>query len=121
MSAGLPGFGLGGVFFIVSALLAPALELVRTARGRSSRERWRRVGRHFALALAMVVTIEATLHAMRVAIVLAGIAGPRSSAAGLLGPLPPVALTVALLATLLLLAKGAELVLTARAHARRRP
>jgi len=40
MTAGLPGFGLGGVFFIISALLAPFVELIMTARGRSSRARW---------------------------------------------------------------------------------
>ena len=41
MSAGLPGLGLGGLFFILSALLAPLLELGRPVRGRSSRA-WRR-------------------------------------------------------------------------------
>jgi hypothetical protein len=35
---------LGGLFFIASALLAPRVELVRTARGRSSAAAWRAVG-----------------------------------------------------------------------------
>jgi hypothetical protein len=53
VSAGLPGAGLAGLFFILSALLAVPNELVRTVRGRSSREAWLVVGRHARLALAM--------------------------------------------------------------------
>ncbi len=53
MSAGLPGLGLGGLFFVVSALVAPLFELVRmrawhqqrravaVRSGVSSRWRWR--------------------------------------------------------------------------------
>jgi hypothetical protein len=119
MSAGLPGFGLGGLFFIACALLAPILELARTARGRSSRERWRMVGRQFALAVAMIAVIELTLHAVRAVVILAGIAGARSGAADLLGPLLPAAITAILLATLLLVAKAFAVAL--RAHVRRRP
>jgi hypothetical protein len=118
MSAGIPGFGLGGLFFIACALLAPILELARTARGRSSRERWRMVGRHFALAVGMIAVIELTLDAVRAVVVLTGIAGARSSAADLLGPLLPAAITAILLVTLLLGAKGLAV---ARAQARRRP
>jgi hypothetical protein len=119
MSAGLPGFGLGGLFFIVCALLAPILELARTARGRSSRERWRTIGRHFALAVGMIAVIEVTLAAVRAVVVLAGIAGGRSNAAELLGPLLPTAITAILLATLLIAAKG--LAMAVRVQARRRP
>jgi hypothetical protein len=59
MSAGLPGFGLGGLFFVICALLAPGVELVRTARGRSSLAAWGRTGRQFALAATMVAVFEA--------------------------------------------------------------
>ncbi len=65
MSAGLPGIGLGGLFFICSALLAPVAELARTVRGQSSRERWNRVARQFAMALVMLLAIQAALLGMR--------------------------------------------------------
>ena len=54
MSAGLPGLGLGGLFFVICALLAPFAELVRTLRGRSSAARWAETLRQFGLAVAMV-------------------------------------------------------------------
>lgn len=57
MSAGLPGLGLGGLFFIASALLAPFPELWRTLRGHGSAAAWRSIGRQFAQALAMVAVI----------------------------------------------------------------
>jgi hypothetical protein len=61
VSAGLPGIGLGGLFFILSALLAPFRELALTLRGQSSRARWASAGRQFAMALAMLVAIQAAL------------------------------------------------------------
>ncbi len=61
MSAGLPGIGLAGLFFIVSALLAPFRELLLAARGRSSRARWASSCRQFAMALAMLLAIQAAL------------------------------------------------------------
>lgn len=99
MSAGIPGIGLGGLFFILSALLAPFGELARTLRGRSSRERWARVLAHFAMAVAMVLMIQATLLAIHV------VAG--APALALMGlPL----LTSGLLALVLLAAKVTALV-----------
>lgn len=58
MSAGLPGFGLGGLLFVICALLGPFAELARTARGTSSLASWRRTWRQFALAAAMVAAFE---------------------------------------------------------------
>jgi hypothetical protein len=99
MSAGLPGIGLGGLFFMLSALLAPFGELIRTVRGRSSRERRRRVLGHFAMAVAMLVAIQATLLAIHV---VAGV-----SALALMSlPL----LTIGLLALVLGAAKATALV-----------
>jgi hypothetical protein len=54
MSAGLPGVGLSGLFVLLSALLIPVFELIRTIRGRSTLARWRTVGRHWLIAAAMV-------------------------------------------------------------------
>lgn len=57
MIAGLPGTGIGLVFFVVSALLSPIVELVALARGRSSRERWRTVSGLVLTAALVVVGI----------------------------------------------------------------
>lgn len=57
MNAGLPGTGIGGLFYVLLALLMPVRELYLTARGRSSRERWRRVLRQVAIALGIVASL----------------------------------------------------------------
>ncbi len=119
MSAGLPGFGLGGVFFILCALVvAPAVEIVRTMRGRSSVAAWRVVSRQFAMALAMVVMIDLTLRATAL---LPGI--PDSGVSqGLTGPaLEPIAISVAALAVLLIAAKLVAIALKPRRPLRRSP
>ena len=64
MSAGLPGCGLGGLFFVICALLAPVRELVRTVQGRSSAEAWAQTMRQFGIALAMVVAFDLTRRAV---------------------------------------------------------
>lgn len=85
MSAGMPGLGLGGLFFVLSALFAPFVELGRTAQGRSSAAAWRQVGRQFAMALTMVLVVAPFV------------------------PWVPAGITAALLAAVLLAAKGAQL------------
>lgn len=116
MTAGLPGLGLGGVFFILSALLfAPAVEAVRTIRGQSSLAAWKKVGRQFAMALAMVAAIELTL---RGAVLLPGIS-KTGAAEGLTGPaLQPIAISIAALVTLLLSVKLVALLLRPRPNRR---
>lgn len=54
MNAGLPGTGIGGVFYLISALLMPFIELFRTLRGESSVERWLSVFRQLAMAAAIL-------------------------------------------------------------------
>ena len=98
MSAGLPGIGLGGLFFIASALLAPVWELVLMARGRSSSERWGRVWRQFGMALAMLASIQASLALVSFAI---GVSVLRLSAVP--------AISLAVLALVLVVAKAAAL------------
>jgi len=61
MTAGLPGAGIGGLFFILSAYFILAVELQRTLRGRSSLARWRVVLRNVAIATAMVVAVTAVI------------------------------------------------------------
>jgi hypothetical protein len=95
MSAGLPGCGLGGLFFVVCALLAPAWEIVRTVRGRSSLAAWTQTMRQFGLALGMVAAFDLVRRAL---------------GAGSVG-LHAVAVTAAVLVSVLVAAKGLELAL----------
>ena len=60
-NAGLPGTGLGGLFYVLLALWMPVAELYATVRGRSSRARWRQVGAQFALACGIVAAVVATV------------------------------------------------------------
>lgn len=60
MNAGLPGTGIGGLFYVLLALLMPVRELYLTARGRSSRERWRVVLGQVAIALGIVASLAVT-------------------------------------------------------------
>ena len=59
-NAGLPGTGLGGLFYILLALWMPLAELYRTLQGRCSLARWRLVGMQFALACGIVAATVAT-------------------------------------------------------------
>lgn len=63
-NAGLPGTGLGGLFYLLLAFAMPVVEAVQTVRGRSSRARWRRVGAQFALACGIVVVTVASMVAL---------------------------------------------------------
>ena len=54
MTAGIPGVGLGGIFYLLLSLFMPVVELVQTMRGRSSRERWRAVTRQALMALVIL-------------------------------------------------------------------
>ena len=54
MNVGLPGTGVGGVFYVLLVTWLPARELWLTLRGRSGPERWRRVATQTALAAGIV-------------------------------------------------------------------
>lgn len=109
MTAGLPGLGLGGLFFILSALLAPVVELWRIARGRSRRGVWPAIWRQFAIAVAMIVAIELTLRGVFGLVSLAGFGN--GAAGGSISAVPVVAIgiTSGLLALVLVGAKVADL------------
>jgi hypothetical protein len=119
VSAGLPGLGLGGLFFVLSALLAPFVELIRTTRGRSSAAAWRAVGRQFALALAMVAAVELTLRSFYALADASGLAGPLSDRSPTVLALRTIGITFGLLACVLAAAKAMQLIATIRT--RRRP
>jgi hypothetical protein len=57
MTAGLPGTGIGGLYYLISALFMPLRELVLTARGQSSLERWRIVATQTIIALGIILGI----------------------------------------------------------------
>ena len=50
MTAGLPGVGIGGIFYLVSALLMPVRSLAAVVRGRPDEARWPIALRQAALA-----------------------------------------------------------------------
>jgi hypothetical protein len=119
MSAGLPGLGLGGVFFILSALIAPAVEVVRWTRGQSSAETRRTVARQFALALVMVVAVDLTLRGSLLVLAMLGLAeAPQLGLVAL--PLAPLGMTVTLMLAVLGLAKGLEVLHRRRVSRRAR-
>ncbi len=50
MIAGLPGTGVGGVFYLMSVFLMPVREMGRVLRGRSSFRRWRVIAGQMGIA-----------------------------------------------------------------------
>jgi hypothetical protein len=114
VSAGLPGLGLGGLFFLLLALLAPFVELIRTMRGRSSVAAWRAVGRQFALALTMVAAVELTLRLLYTLAAATGLAGPLSDGSPTVLAVGPIGITLGLLACVLAAAKAMQLIATIR-------
>jgi hypothetical protein len=61
MIMGIPGTGIGGLFYLFAALLMPVIELVQTARGCSSKSRWREVGLQSGVALGIIFLTLASL------------------------------------------------------------
>lgn len=54
MIAGLPGTGIGGLFYLMSALFMPIRELYYTVQGKSSKKQWKLVGSQVSLALGVI-------------------------------------------------------------------
>jgi len=54
MTVGLPGTGIGGLYYFVLVLLMPFREVYLTLRGRSSVERWRQVAGYWCILLAIL-------------------------------------------------------------------
>jgi len=57
MFAGLPGIGVGTLFYVLMALLMPLWELPRVIKGTSSLSRWSLIGRQLLYASAIVATV----------------------------------------------------------------
>jgi hypothetical protein len=114
VSAGLPGLGLGGLFFIFSALLAPFRQLWRTFRGRSRAGDWAMIGRQFAQAAMMVAAIDLALRLAYLGIAAAGVGNAPSAVSATVIPLTLVGITSVLLVGVLATAKFADIVVRLR-------
>jgi len=73
MSPGLPGTGVGGLFYILSALWMPICEVRRRLRGHATRE-WHLVARQFAIAVGVVAAMTGVFWALDTAVLLHQIA-----------------------------------------------
>jgi hypothetical protein len=65
MTAGLPGLGISGIFYLCLVLIMPIRELYMTAIGRTSADRWKAVGFQWALALTMTAAVWAEFFMVR--------------------------------------------------------
>lgn len=115
MSAGLPGLGLGGLFFIFSALLAPFRQLSRTFRGQSRPGEWAMVGRQFGQATLMVAAIDLALRLAYLGISAAGLGNTPSALSATVIPLGLIGITSGLLVGVLATAKVADVAVRPRA------
>ena len=57
MFAGLPGIGVGTLFYVLMALLMPVFEIPRVLRGTSSLARWGLIIRQLVYASGIVATV----------------------------------------------------------------
>jgi hypothetical protein len=57
MFAGLPGIGVGTLFYVLTALWMPVRECVRLVKGESSVERWRLIGVQFCFAVTIIASV----------------------------------------------------------------
>jgi hypothetical protein len=104
MSVGLPGTGIGGLFFIISAVLTLPIELVRFILGRGSLARLKVAVRHAVIALTMVGMLMGSYWAVRVGVGAlqsrgSGASAPRTMTHVL--PVAPLLLTLGVLAAVL--------------------
>jgi|SRR5882672_11744369 len=63
MSPGLPGTGIGGLFYILSALWMPVCELWRRRQG-DAPSRWPLVARQFGIAVGIVASMTGVFWAL---------------------------------------------------------
>jgi hypothetical protein len=102
-NAGLPGLGLGGLFYFFSVIWMLATELVRSLRGRSTR--WDTVLFLVGITAAIVVALSATYWALDTMLAFAGIGGAQGAAGKVLRHAKPIIWTSGILAGFLLLVR----------------
>jgi hypothetical protein len=57
MFAGLPGIGVGTLFYVLSALWMPLREFGLLVKGESSVERWRLIAVQFSFAISIIASV----------------------------------------------------------------
>ena len=55
MVAGLPGTGIGGIFYLLSAVCMPIREIPRLIRGKSSFRRWKLIMKQWGLSSGIMI------------------------------------------------------------------
>lgn len=73
MNPGLPGMGIGGLFYILSALLMPICEVRRRLQG-GAPGRWPLVARQFGIAIGIVGAMSGVFWALDTALLLEQVA-----------------------------------------------
>ena len=68
MTAGLAGFGIGGIFYLCLVLVMPLRELYYTAKGKTSIDRWKQVGFQWSLVMLMVLAMQIEFFVVRAGI-----------------------------------------------------
>ncbi len=63
MNPGMPGTGIGGLFYVLSALWMPICEIWRRSRGDAT-SRWPLVAKQFAIALGVVAAMSGVFWAL---------------------------------------------------------
>lgn len=72
MVVGLPGTGIGGLFYLGMAILMPFHEAVRTLRGKSSWARWRFIGLQWALVSSILASLWIAMWLLKAVVGFAG-------------------------------------------------
>jgi hypothetical protein len=66
MVAGLPGTGVGGIFYLILAVAMPFVELFRTLKGKSSVRRWGFIALQLTLVVWIFVVIWAEIGCLNI-------------------------------------------------------
>lgn len=86
MTAGLPGVGIGGIFYLASAILMPARSLVAMLTGRADEARWPVALRQASLAAGILGAIWATGWALGLVIAMLAPAATQVTGGGTMVP-----------------------------------
>lgn len=65
MTAGIPGTGIGGLYYLLLAFLMPLAEVIQVLRGRSSWKRWLAIGMQLTNACGIIASLMGTSWLLR--------------------------------------------------------
>lgn len=77
MVVGLPGTGIGGLFYLFMTLWMPVHECYRLITGRSTLERWRFIAFNWLIVAGILAVLWLTMLAMKSTLILTGFDKPR--------------------------------------------